>query len=243
MSVLPGAYQKNDPRYLGDQRQYDDPKEAFKVVVRCIETLFGDRPISLIDTACASGAFLYYARSRLNVETCVGTEISDEHLEQARKYVPGVEFVLDSLLEPQHPFGRQFDVCTCLGTLPIFDDIAPILKYLLSLVKNDGALYLFDIVNDEPVDMIMRYRRVSAAGAGEWQCAYNVRSRQTFEALVRDTGFDTAIDWIDFEMPLPIPKTNEPMRTWTMQTEFKTHQIVAGTGQLLNFKVIQIRKR
>lgn len=210
MTGLPGRQRTDDATYLDDERQYDEPKEAFKLVARCIKALFRDRGISLIDTACGSGAFLHYAHSQLHLTACVGTDISDAHLAQARARVPSAEFVLDSLTEPQHVFDRQFDVCTCLGTLPLFDDIDPIVRYLLSLVRRGGAVYLFDLVNEHPLDVIMRYRRVSTQGVSEWAPGCNVRCRETFERAV-GASCKATITWFDLRDALRHSKNARPV--------------------------------
>jgi SAM-dependent methyltransferase len=237
-----GAYPLNDPAYL-ETHGYEQPKESFKLVVELIKERYGQGPLSLIDVGCASGAFLYYARQNLNLVRGVGTEVSDAHLEQAQRDVPGCKFILDSILTPQHPFGAEFDVCTCLGVVSIFDEIDIALANLLSLVKPGGMLCVFDLFNDYPIDMIMRYRIALDTGYTEWRAAFNVRSCVTYERIIVNPDRNAEVKWVNFEMPFAILQQPDPLRAWTIRTEYKPHQLVVGTGQMLNFKILQVVKK
>ena len=242
MTITHGTYKKNDANYLGDLQQYKHPKENFKIVVNSIRSVYGQNSISLIDIGCASGAFIYYAKQELNLQICAGTDISELHLIQAREYLADVEFVHDSITAPQYRFNHQFDVCVCLGTMSIFDEIDQCFVNLLNYVKSGGCLYISDLVNDYPVDVIMRYRLVQAGSHSDWQAGFNVRSKLTYEHLIQRIAPGATWIWRDFEMPFAITPSSNPMRAWTMQTEHKSHQLVVGTGQLLNFKILQIIK-
>jgi len=234
-------YQKNDPVYL-DAKIYDHPKESYKQIVSLISSACGNKPISLVDVGCASGGFISHAKSRLNLSHCTGIDISDALLAQARQHLPDVEWLVDSILEPSALNGRQFDVCTCIGTVSIFDDLHPALTNLFSLVKKAGLLYIFDLINDDPVDVLMRYRIMQPEGASEWQPGFNVRSLASYEQFLKRLDSGVLIKLFDFELSARIEKTANPMRAWTLQTEQKRTQLVVGTGQLLNFKILEIRK-
>ncbi len=126
-----------------------------------VEVIKADResPFSLVDVGCAADAFLHYAKNELPVSNCTGIEISDVDLGLALTHVEGVEFVQDSITALTQTEGRQFDVCTCLETIDVFDDPDPVLQNLIRLVRPGGALYLCDLVNDHPGDVVVRYRR------------------------------------------------------------------------------------
>ena len=237
--LRPGIYVANDAVYLSDPSS-QKPKELHKLVSRLIESDYGQIPLSLIDVGCASGAFILHARSVLNIARCVGLDISTMHLRQAQALLPWAEFINEPIESLDKSKGRMFDICTCLGTMSIFDDTIAILANLLSLVKAGGSLYVADLVNDFPVDVIMRYRR-SERGA-EWKAGFNVRSQLTYEEAARKIDPRIELRWTDFEMPFAISQTPDPLRVWTIQTEHKPHQQVVGTGQLINFKILSARK-
>jgi len=235
------SYSKNDPVYLQKQ-EYEKPKEFNKALIRIIQERFGESPISIIDAGCAAGAFMYFAKKMLNLRESAGFDISDLHLEQARQYVPDVDFFVDDLLAPQSLSGRQYDVCTFLGAMSIFDDFEVALQNLLGLLKAGGALYIYDILNDDPVDMIMRFRLSKNQNENEWQSGFNLRSRLTYEREIRRIIPNAEINFIDFKMPFAIPRSSDPMRAWTITTEENPYQITVGTKQLLDFKIVEVIK-
>ena len=236
MSISTANYRKV---YYDNLKQYEEPKESFKALVEVIKADRED-PFSLVDVGCAAGAFLHYAKNELPVSKCTGIDISDVDLDLARRHVEGVEFVQDSITTPTQTESRQFDVCTCLGTVAVFDDPDPVLQNLIRLVRPGGALYLWDLVNDHPVDVVVRYRRADQPRC-DWYSGLNVRSKETFEHLIEQFAPAAETDWFDFRMPFPIPQGEDPLRTWTIPTEDNPHQIVVGTGQMLDFKILRAR--
>ena len=231
------TYKKNNPIYLGE-KEYSEPKEYFKIVVNQIQSKFKNKPISLIDVGCAAGGFIFYAKNKLNLHKCVGFDISDAHLKQAKEHMPEVDFIVGSLKNPFINKSKEFDVCTCLGTISIFDEIDDIIFNLISLIKPGGAIYIYDLINDYPVDVLMRYRIVNDNDFSKWKAGFNIRSLTTYKRLIKEIDKKIELSWVDFEMPFQIPKTSDPLRSWTIKTENKKNQIVVGTGQMLNFKII-----
>jgi len=241
MDVLKGSYRKNDPVYL-DPGVYDVPKEYFKLIVGIVQDKYNRNPISLVDVGCASGGFIHYAKANLNIIDCVGIDISEKLTEMAQQKLPDVEFKNDSINSPID-IRRTFDVCTCLGTLGIFDEIEQPLKNLLDLLKKGGSLFIFGSFNEYPVDVITRYRVVKEEENAQWESGLNITSMVTIERLIKKYSMDTEIKWIDVDMPFHLPKQDNPMRQWTMKTSQKKHQVVVGTGQLLDKKIVQVIKK
>ena len=239
MTFFKDSYPKNDQTYLNDH-EYKNPKEYFKKVASLIKSRFEKTPISVIDVGCASGGFLYYLINQIRVEIGVGIDISDYHIAQARAMMPEINFLEESVLNLPNLELSTFDVCTCLGTMAIFDNNEEILRNLIKLLKNEGVLYIYDHINEHPVDMIMRYRTVSDGTFSEWSAGLNVRSEKIYELLINKIDENLKVVFHDFEMPFPIKKTDNPMRSWTIPTHEQKNQLVVGTGQMLNCKIVEI---
>jgi SAM-dependent methyltransferase len=239
MSFPSGPYKAADAAYALDAG-FGEPKEYFKRVVSSIARDHAS-PIALVDAGCATGAFIHYAKQQLALTTVAGLDVSEAYVREAAAKQPDVEFLAGSIADPSVLGGRQFDVCTCLGTVSIFDDLAQPLRALLGFVRPGGSLYLLDVVNDDPIDVVMRYRDASEPVA-EWRPAFNVRSLVTYQRLVAELAPGATLSVETFEMPFAIPRSADPMRAWTMVTAANSHQVVVGTGQLLNFKILTIRK-
>jgi SAM-dependent methyltransferase len=234
------SYRSNDPVYFGDQH-YEEPKEYFKRVIAAIARIHGEGPLSLVDAGCATGAFLDYARSQLELSDGLGFDISDQHLEQARAHVPDIEFVRGSILELDFLGGRTFDVCTCLGTAAIFDDLETVLRNLLSLANESGSVFIYDLVNDAPVDVISQYRRVDVPEPS-WAKGFNSWSTVTYERLAASVEPRARVTFEEVELPFALPY-RDPLRAWTIHTERRPHQLIVGTNQLLDFRIVHIARR
>jgi SAM-dependent methyltransferase len=243
MALPQGSYKKiNDSVYL-DSDLYDRPKEYFKLLSKIMLDKYGKDPISLIDVGCASGAFIHYIKANLNIVDGVGIDISEKLIKAARQKLPDVEFHTNSIDSLPVDFGRTFDVCTCLGTLGIFDEIERPINNLLGFLKKEGSLFIFNIFNEDPVDVIMRYRFVKDEEDAQWESGLNVLSMVTIERFLKRYSSDIEIEWVDFELPFHLPKQDNPMRQWTMGTDQRKHQIVVGTGQMLDQKILRVIKR
>ena len=240
MAIEKTNYPLDLPAYL--KIDVSKPKEYFKKIVASIKDEYGDGPVSLLDIGCANGSFLHYVQQHITLIDSMGTDISEAYLEIARQNVPGVKFVCDSIVNPKQVFNKKFDICTCFGTMVIFDDLEPSLGNIFALTKPGGSIYFYDFVNPYGIDVLMRYRTVKKNGdPSEWKSAYNIRCEGTYRRAVSKYNV-SSIEFLPFEMPFPIKKTDDPLRTWTIKTEEKEHQIVSGTGQLLNFNIIKIKK-
>lgn len=240
MNELPGdgGYRDNSVYLASDV--YDEPKESFKRIVELIREDYAGEPISLIDVGCASGAFIHHALSQLNVENCAGVDISPKHLEVARKRLPDVEFIEDSILQPIAGQAQCFDVCTCIGTMHVFDDPEIPLRSLLNLVKPTGVLYIHVLMNEYPVDVVMRYRVATEPDSSDWRPAFNMFSVETYRRIAKTIDDDLEVEVHSFEMPFAIAKREDCMRAWTITTEQRQHQLTVGTGQLLNYKMLRV---
>ena len=69
---------------------------------------------------------------------------------------------------------------------------------------------------------------------------WNIFSKQTIERTLYNLNDKININWYPFDMPFPIKKGADPMRTWTISTEDKANQTVNGACQLLNQQIAHI---
>ncbi len=235
-------------RYVVDKKVFlkeaalSKPKEYFVRLVSLLRKERGAKPFSLIDVGCATGAFLNYAAQRLPVHEIVGVDVSTPLLRRASVLVPKAKFYKDSVLSLSTQIGRQYDVCTCLGVAAVFFDLKRMLRRLLSLVRPGGSLWIFDIVNRDPIDTLVKFRRATEGDEHPWQKGLNSRSLYTWRRLVREINPSMRLTTWDFELSRDLPKTNDPLRSWTAYWRNGRRQILVGTGQMLNFKFLRIHK-
>jgi len=239
---LVGRRLADEPVYLKEDR-FRKPKELFKVVGKMISDTGFAPGSSLLEAGCATGEFLYYIKEQLpHFGHFYGFDISKKMIERARANVPGVAFSIDSVLDKKISKKYQCDVVVCLGVLSIFDDIEKPLKNLLSCVKRNGIIFIMSIFNDDPIDVLMRYRRVGRR-AGEWETGWNIVSLATVGSLLRKTGYRLKWSCQPFRLPFPMKKRPEdPMRAWTISTRDNPHQPINGACQLVNLQILKIQR-
>jgi len=227
-------YQKNDPNYL-DESQFDNAKASFIEIIHLLRNRYEGRPVSVVDFGCANGAFLHHAGLELNIRRSVGIDISDELIGLARSRLPESELHVEDFKNVGCLSLGKFDVCVCLGTLCLFDDPEVPLKVICQHLEPEGIGIIYDLVNPYPVDVQMRFRRHGEAG---WKPAYNVKCGESWQTLIRSVDPNLQVKVSRFDMPYPIEKTSNVMRSWTIKTQSNDNQIISGTGQLLDFGII-----
>ena len=230
-------YEPNDPTYLKEEVFYQE-KEYFRILSNLIKNRFQDKSISIIDIGCASGAFLYYLNQKVSIKSATGIDISDRHIEIAKEKMPDMEFIQNSIFNIQDLKLPNYDVCTLLGTMSIFDEIEKVIYNSIQLIKDNGVLYIFDLFNDEPVDMLMRYKRSSKNE--KWSAGFNVTSLKSCKDIFYNLNNKFKLTFHPFELKAPIKKSKDPMRAWTIKTSSNDNQIIVGTGQMLNFKILEV---
>lgn len=221
-----------------DNRAYfDRPKEYFKVVLDEIETELG-RPDSLLDVGCANGAFLYRAGQRFPGTELKGLEPVKALVDRAVEYVENLKVIQGGLFDTtgNSDMGVSTAV-TMLGVMGIFFEPDKVIKRLLSLTASGGGVFVFSPFNEEPIDVVLNYRR---SPRGVWETGHNLFSKVTIESICADYG--VSCRWLDFSMLTPIPKTADPMRSWTEPFRGHPHHLLYGTNMFSTMKLLVIRK-
>ena len=96
------------------------------------------------------------------------------------------------------------------------------------------------MINSHPIDVITRHRRSSPGGQGEWEIGWNIFSQQTYESIWGNLTSRLSWRWYPVDMPFALEKKEDPMRSWTIETEEKKYQLVNGASQLINMQLLEI---
>ena len=156
------------------------------------------------------------------------------------------DFSVVSVLEPDFFRTGMFDAVVCSGVLQIFDDISIPIGNLLRTVAPHGEAHFLAPVNDDPIDVLVRYRDNREHSEGrmhDWQSGWNIFCKETFERVIKGHAPSMHCEWRDFAMPFAISKSDDPMRSWTIATERSPYQTVNGACQLLNLKFLSVLPR
>jgi len=223
--------------YLKKER-HDEPKELFKKLSSIIsEFVDHEDEICMLDVGCASGELVYYLETQFPNVNYYGIDVSDDMLNLAKRKIGFAKLNNQSILELPLWVDMQFDVVLCLGVIGIFDEIEITLRNLISSLKDGGRLLLSEQFSDDSIDVIMRYRRVDS-DENDWESGWNIFSMKTIENIANQ--YDKKVKWHEFRMPFAIEKSDDPMRTWTIETETNRHQLILGSKQLIDLYVAEI---
>ena len=216
------------------------PKEIHKKVLDVLEPFLNEEKFErVLDVGCANGNFLFllkekfFNRHKLKLS---GLDVHRELLDIAKLNMPEIDVYCDSITTFSSP-ANSHDIVTCLGVMSIFDDFSIPFEKLYSLVRPGGVIVITSEFNNYPVDVITRYKLSNSNET--FQSGWNIFSRKTVEGIL-ESKVGLKYKWIDFEMPFAIPPSDDPMRAWTISTEFKKHQQINGAQQLVNQSILLI---
>ena len=222
-----------DAAIYNNKSFYDEPKDYYRLVLSTIQARFSS-PDSLLDIGCANGSFLYHAQDLLVGTKLWGAEPVADLADIAQQNT-AAEIFRHGLFDIAED--KNYQIVTMLGVLGIFSDVTEVLAKLKQLRKPGGAILIFSPFNEEDIDVVLNYRR---APYGPWESGHNLFSKRTMESVSRELGM--GCDWIDFEMSKPIPKTNDPMRSWTEPFRNSKNHLIYGTNMFSTMKLLILQE-
>ena len=157
--------------------------------------------------------------------------------------VPHAHFHCASLEDAGAIPAGAFDLVTCSGVIEIFDDLTVPLAQIVHALRPGGLALVQSIFNPQPVDVLMRYRRADLPG--EWERGWNMHARVTIERLLHTMshgGLELTYEWEPFRLSMDLPRRDDVMRAWTVETAADPHQQVNGAGQWLHPTILHIRR-
>jgi SAM-dependent methyltransferase len=239
-----GAREADEMIYLNEDRR-NEVKSLFKVAGKKI-TDFASKQNKkngeLLDVGCATGDFLDHISTILNGYKLAGLEVSEALALEASKRMPSASIKVGNVLDKTCFDQGSFDVIFMSGVLNCLDDPDPALNTMIDWLKPKGLLLVFDMINDYPIDVVSRHRRISDA-RGDWESGWNYFSKRTLQIILENRNDITSISFEEFWMDKPIPKRDDPMRTWTENFLENKYQLVNGANQLINNYFLCVEKR
>lgn len=217
---------------------FQEPKEYFVKIANRIQgdDASGKGPSSILDVGCANGALLHYLHQRFPESRISGLEPVEALCESARQALPGAIMYCHGLLDSR--ITPEPSQCVIMaGVMGIFNDPEPVMQRLLALSEKDGTIYVFSPFNEEPIDVVLEYRR---APDGPWETGHNLFSMKTMESIAAKLGLD--YEWEPFRMSKPLSKGEDPMRSWTELFRDDPNQIVYGTNMFSTMKLLVLRR-
>ena len=228
----------DDEIYLNEDR-YNNPKENHVRILNIIKTFQGNNNLTILDCGCATGELTYYLSNNLKNSDFSGFDISEKMIKKAQGKMPSIEFFVQDIainydnwtLKPKK------DVVILSGVINAFDNYEDIIKNLIFCCNQKGKIIITLPYNKDPVDVIMRYRRFNSK---EWECGWNVTSKESIEKYLKGKKEVKDFLWEDISPPNNVPKRiNDPMRKWTTNIN-GVNTTVVGSGQIINMAILII---
>ncbi|MFV0348813.1 MAG: class I SAM-dependent methyltransferase, partial [Halodesulfovibrio sp.] len=201
----------------------------------------GVRPgLNICDIGCAAGEFLYHVRSRWNqVELC-GFDPSQELIGKACSVMPGENFFVGSVMEPQTLTPASQDVIFMNGVHSGIRDMKNFLSNILSWLKPGGKAYLFGILNPYTKHVQASY---AMSGEGGEPTLFYVHSCTSVSGYLDAFEGVTAYSFTKFLPPVDIAyRESNPFRAWTIRDEQGEGMLVNGLSMVVHCFVLEIEK-
>ena len=229
-----------DKHIYNDDKYFEEPKEYFKLIRKTItERRILEGHIengAIVDVGCANGALLTYLGRFFEKESLIGYEPVDELVQLGKELNSKIEFVQKGLYEIETPASLG-DIVMATGVLGIFDDPEEFVKKLVTLAKVTSTILIFSPFNEEDVDVLVQYKNSEDQ---TYQGGHNLFSQKTMESIA--SNLDLQYEWIDFVMPEPIEKTNDPMRSWTEEFRGDKNHLFYGTNMFSTMKLLILKR-
>jgi 2-polyprenyl-3-methyl-5-hydroxy-6-metoxy-1,4-benzoquinol methylase len=231
-----------DEKIYVDSMYHDKPKEYFKLIEKAIrknKRFFPhDAGKTIMDIGCANGALLSYLGKTFSKTLLIGFEPVASLIKIGKKLDTRVNFINKGLFDINaRDLKVKGDIVMATGVLGIFNDPSLFVKKLLSLMNETGKIFIFSPFNEEPIDVILKYRY---SYNKNWEMGHNLFSMKTMETIALQNKL--SYEWVDFKMKIKIPKSDDPMRSWTEPFRGNPNHIIYGTNMFSTMKLLILTK-
>lgn len=180
----------------------------------------------LLDVGCADGRMLQAIAEQYPRASLAGFDYSQELVEQGRRILPsGVSLEIGDAAT--YTTEERYDVVLASGLISIFDDPLEILTRMSGWLAPKGLLIVFGRFTTADMDVRVHFRR---SGQEKWQGGLTAFSLKTVGEHLRSLGL--AIAWERFRLPISMPRSEDPIRTYTVETRDGDKLVLNGANVL-----------
>ena len=193
-----------------------------------------------LDIGCAKGEIIWYLKDFFPEINYTGIDISDELLDLARKEpkLSDARFIRADAND--FNLNKKFDIVLMSGVLSIFDDFTRPLRQMMKHIKPAGWGYIFGTFTEDEIDVLVRFRN-NYLGSKEWESGHNMFSLRSVEKRLRD--FSDTVKLHRFDIQIDLPKEENPVKSYTLNTAERGRIIVNGANIMSQFYLIEFRKK
>ncbi|QPO11198.1 class I SAM-dependent methyltransferase [Thalassospira sp. A40-3] len=238
---MSNATYRNHQHYI-DEGWSNEPKETFKSLLNILKKRIGEDCSSVLDVGCAAGELLGFLSTEFKECELVGVDVTQSLLDVGSRLLPEAQFTRASALELPASLFEKFDLVTSIGCMSIFNELEINVYWdnLYRVTKPGGLIVVLSPLNEFGVDAMIRHRKRPDGSPGSWETGWNIFSRETIEELVADLG--ARLELQRFQIPFDIPRREDPIRTWTMQTQYRDLQLTNGLKIMIDHYFMIVHK-
>ena len=187
--------------------------------------------LEVLDLACGDGLLIRSLSNKFPSHQFHGFDLSHQLIDIAnsRGKIINLNYFVKDCREINN---EKFDVIIASGILSIFEDWEFILKRWLDLLDNEGVLFVFGGFNPFNIDVKIKFR--NNYKNNEWQSGLDLISIETFKSFCEANRLDLE-NLGEFRPPFNIPKSENPIRGFTIKDEDGTNLVINGALQVRRF--------
>lgn len=227
----------------GELSPYLEPRSEVKQTFAFTAALVKEHslraPKTLLDVGCADGGLTAHLMSEFPESRLEGIDTTPAFIAVANaRGLEGVTFHVGDVRQ----FTGSFDVVTCVGTLPMFDDPLECLSALVGLGQPGGLVIVEGLFNSAGFDVQIEYRHhVVAHEPGEWHYGLNSCSMPAALTHLGTLGVESWFVEMPFTMDLSADPSPEAPRWSTLKTAAGERLLVNELGMFMRHRFLVAR--
>ncbi|WED41907.1 class I SAM-dependent methyltransferase [Legionella cardiaca] len=218
----------------------NEPKEIFKFLEHYLSQEKRNKHTSLLDVGCATGELIHFLSRHHPEFQFTGVDIFDDLIHQCQELQPEKKFLKASILELPASLEQQFDVITVVGVLTIFDEeeLPLFFNNLFRACRSNASIYILSPFNEYGVDCEIKHRKRQQGKRGNWEKGWNIFSKETIIEHIENHAQSWSFH--PFKLPFNLSQKEDPIRTWTIETESNKRQLTNGLKLLVDHYLLKI---
>jgi len=234
--IIDGTYKRT---HVYASNKSSEPKYLFKIILEMVSKRSKAGVAKFLDLGGASGELSWLLASHLKDSIAYSLDCDPELIKLGRCKYPNVDFIHGDSSDLSMFDNNVIDFVTSIGLLGVFDDPEKMLSEAMRVLKKNGYLIVCDHINDDDVDVVLRYKY---SGSDVWNIGHNIFSKSSMTSLINKIDPECKVVYKKFTLPFDLPKKkDDPIRTWTEFDLSGKRVLRNGLGMIvdLQFAIIQ----
>jgi SAM-dependent methyltransferase len=221
--------QRTHDEFYIDETRHHNPKEMFKFIGdRVLKNNVNLNEQSICDFGCAAGEFLFYLNDLLPKTQLFGLDLLPELIKKCSTFVPSASLKVGSVLDSKSENTNSFDISFLIGVHSIFDEFEKCFGNLVNWTKPGGKIYVAGMFNPFPVDVMIKYKASKDYDSNVYESGWNIFSQVSVSNFLENHPKVISFSFEKFEIPIDLPRQEDPIRSWTLRDFQDSRFIVNG---------------